>query len=117
MLEVCQAARPNGETRMMAGPPFPVSTRSHSETSTKAPAVGDRIYCRYKDHVHFHRSGPDVMAPQIRECWGILHYACREYVIVVWDRDTGPPSLKGRDGKASGLVILREEIQELRRLS
>ncbi len=35
--------------------------------------------------------------------------------MVSWDRDAGPPGLKGGDPKASGLVILRGEILDLRR--
>lgn len=77
----------------------------------------DLVHVLYRDHLLFHRSDPDVMAPQIRECWGRLHYACDEYVIVVWDRDAGPPTLKGGDPKADGLLILRPNILELRRLN
>jgi hypothetical protein len=39
-----------------------------------------------------------------------------DYVIICWDRDAGAPTLKGGDPKASGLLILRSDIGELRRL-
>jgi hypothetical protein len=55
------------------------------------------------------------MKPQIREAVGWLVYDCEDYIIIAWDRDAGPPTLKG-DPKASGLVILKPEIRELREL-
>jgi len=56
------------------------------------------------------------MKPQIRECVGWLVYAGEDYIIICWDRDAGPPTLKGGDPKASGLVILRLGILELKKL-
>jgi len=73
------------------------------------------VRATYRDHVHFHRSSPLAMAPQVRECVGWLVYNSPEYVVVCWDRDASPPALKGGDPKASGLVILRTDILELRR--
>jgi len=77
---------------------------------------GTIVYVRYRDHVLYHRGDPALMKPQIRECVGWLVYDCSEYIIVCWDRDAGPPTLKGGDPKASGLVILRPEILELRKV-
>lgn len=75
------------------------------------------IYVRYKDHVIYHRSSPEAMVPQVRECIGWLIYESPDYVVISWDRDAGPPTLKGGDPKASGLVLLRGGILELRRLN
>jgi hypothetical protein len=74
------------------------------------------VYVRYCDHVLFHRSDPLTMAPQVRETIGWLVHEAGDYVIISWDRDAGPPTLRGGDPKASGLVILRSDILELRRL-
>jgi hypothetical protein len=74
------------------------------------------IYVRYRDHVLYHRSDPVSLRPQVRECVGWLVYNCAEYIIMSWDRDAEPPTLKGGDPKASGLVVLRSDILELRRL-
>lgn len=74
------------------------------------------VYVRYRDHVLYHRSDPVSLRPQVRECVGWLVYDCAEYIIVSWDRDAEPPTLKGGDPKASGLVVLRSDILELRRL-
>jgi hypothetical protein len=74
------------------------------------------VYVRYRDHVLYHRSDPVSLRPQVRECVGWLVYDCAEYIIMSWDRDAEPPTLKGGDPKASGLVVLRSDILELRRL-
>ena len=74
---------------------------------------GNIVYCKYKDHVAFFRSEPNTIAPQIRECVGWLVHETSDYVVVSLDRDAGPPTLKGGDGKADGRVILRREILEL----
>jgi len=72
------------------------------------------VYVRYRDHVIYHRGSPEAMRPQIREAVGWLVHDCGEYVIICWDRDAGPPTLKGGDPKASGLVVLRTDILEMK---
>ncbi len=76
--------------------------------------VGCKVYVRYRDHVMFARTSPDIMSPQTRERIGWLVYDGSDYVIVVSDRDSGPATLKGGDSKADGLVILRSCILELK---
>lgn len=71
---------------------------------------------RYRDHVLYHRIDPLTLKPQVRETVGWLVYEAPEYVVISWDRDAGPPALKGGDPKASGLIVLRNDILELRRL-
>ena len=74
------------------------------------------MFVRYLDHVLYHRSDPLAVVPQTRECVGWLIHEHKDYVIICWDRDAGPPTLKGGDPKASGLVLLRPDILELRRI-
>jgi hypothetical protein len=74
------------------------------------------IFVRYLDHVQFNRASALAMAPQIRETIGWIVYECQEYIIVSWDRDSGPKTLQGGDPKASGLVLLKSDIIELERL-
>ncbi len=71
------------------------------------------IFVRYRDHVLYSRSSPEAMAPQVRESVGWLVYECEQYVIIAWDRDAEPPTLKGGDAKASGAVVLKTDILEL----
>jgi hypothetical protein len=80
-------------------------------------AKGERlVFVRYLDHVLYNRSIPAAMEPQVRESIGWLVYECDQYVILAWDRDAEPPTLKGGDPKASGVVVLKTDILELRRL-
>ena len=71
------------------------------------------IYVRYLDHVLYNRSSALLMDPQTREAVGWLVYDCDLYIILSWDRDAGPPTLKGGDPKASGLVLLKSDIVRL----
>ncbi len=43
-------------------------------------------------------------------------YECEQYVTLSWDCDSGPPTLRGGDPKATGLVILKSDILEFKRL-
>lgn len=54
------------------------------------------------------------MSPQVREAVGWLVYNCDQYLTITWDRDAKPPTLKGGDPKASGLVLLKSDILELK---
>lgn len=74
------------------------------------------VYIRYSDHVVFSRSSACVMNPLLREAIGWLVYECETYVTIVWDRDAGRPTLKGGDPKASGIVLLKTDIQKLTKL-
>lgn len=78
--------------------------------------TGGLVYVRYKDHVLYHRSKALAMAPQMRETIGWLVYECPDYITISWDRDAGSPTLKGGDPKASGLVVLKSDILELKRI-
>ncbi len=55
------------------------------------------------------------MKPQERETVGWLVYECDQYVTIAWDQDSEPPTLRGGDPKASGLVILKTDITKLER--
>ena len=75
------------------------------------------VYVRYNDHAHFHQSSAMIMAPIVREAIGWLVYECDQYITLVFDRDDRPPTLKGSvDPKASGLVLLRSDLVEFKKL-
>jgi hypothetical protein len=86
------------------------------ETSCFPSEFMGLIFVRYLDHVIFNRASALVMKPQIRETVGWLVYECDYYITLTWDRDAEPPTLIGGDSKASGLVLLKTDIQELKRL-
>ncbi len=83
---------------------------------TRALLSGRFVLAKYRDHVLYHRSNPDDVMPHTRECIGWMVYECPEYIVIAWDRDSGPPRIRGGDPKASGMVLLRGDILELRRL-
>lgn len=74
------------------------------------------VYVRYRDHVLYHRTNPGIVKPQIREAVGWLVYNCANYIVLCWDRSADPPTLKGGDPNASGLVIVHSDIIELQEL-
>lgn len=76
----------------------------------------DLVAVRYLDHVLYHRASALAMKPQVREAVGWLLYACDEYVTLTWDCDAEPPTVRGGDPKASGLVLISTDILELTRL-
>ena len=87
--------------------------RYGEEATTARPK--SLVYVRYRDHVLYHRGDPTATKPQTRECVGWLVYEGNDYVTLCWDRDAGAPTLRGGDPKASGLVVLRSDILELKR--
>ncbi len=76
----------------------------------------DLVFVTYQDHVLFNRSSALAVRPQVREAVGWLVYDCDCYVTISWDRDAEPPTLKGGDAKASGLVLLKTDIIKLTKL-
>ena len=74
------------------------------------------IFVRYVDHVLYHRTSALSIQPQVRETVGWLLYECEQYVTLTWDRDAEPPTLKGGDPKASGMVLLKSDILVLKKL-
>jgi hypothetical protein len=74
------------------------------------------VVVTYVDHVIFSRSSPLACQPQVRTAVGWLSYECSWYLTITWDYDVSPPTIKGGDPKASGLVLLKSDILELSKL-
>jgi hypothetical protein len=74
------------------------------------------IFVRYLDYVLYNRASALAMKPQSREAVGWLVYECEQYITLTWDRDAEPPTLKGGDPKASGLVLLKSDVLEMKKL-
>ena len=94
---------------------------SQSETLQKEPQLSCAefkgvIFVRYLDHVLYNRSSALFMKPQVRKAIGWLIYECDQYITLTWDSDDEPPTLHAGDPKASGLVLLRSDILELKKL-
>ncbi|MCL1970467.1 MAG: hypothetical protein FWF66_03285 [Candidatus Bathyarchaeota archaeon] len=85
-------------------------------TVTSTDVFKDVIFVRYQDHVVFNRADPLMMYPQVREAVGWLVYECEHYVTLKYDMDADPPKLKCETQKASGLVVLKSNILEMKKL-
>jgi hypothetical protein len=91
-------------------------TNGNLEVACVPEEFGGLIFVRYLDHVLFNRLPAWAMKPQVREAVGWLVYECEYYLTLTWDRDAEPHTLKGGDPKASGIVLLKSDIQELKKL-
>jgi hypothetical protein len=74
------------------------------------PAFEKVVFVQYRDHVMYNRSSAFLVQPQTREVIGWLVYEAETYIIISYDRDSGPPTLHGGDPKASGLVLLKSDV-------
>jgi len=83
---------------------------------SKETKLKELAFVRYVDHVLYHRTSALSMQPQVRETVGWLLYECEQYVTITWDQDADPPTLKGGDPKASGMVLLKSDILVLKKL-
>lgn len=75
------------------------------------------VHVRYRDHVLYHRGNPELFSPQIRECVGWLIREEEEFIVLGWDADRDQLTPKTGDSKWSGLVLLRSDILEMRRVA
>jgi hypothetical protein len=76
--------------------------------------VSSLVYVRYMDHVLFRNAEPEKQAPIIQEAWGILDCDTEDYIRLVMARYPEPSSDGDRIVKATGLVILKKTILEMR---
>ena len=80
------------------------------------PTTSEVVFVRYRDHLMFHRGAAETLNVAIRETLGWLVYECDDYITVTNNKDAKPPTVKGEDPKASGIVVLRETILTFVRL-
>ena len=77
--------------------------------------VSSLVYVRYVDHVLFRDMDPTHARPFTRECVGWLDYEDSETVRIVWERFAMPDPPNEAKPRATGLVILKKTILEMRR--
>jgi len=77
---------------------------------------GNLVYVRYRDHVLYRRTDPETMRPQVREAVGWLHKENGEAVWILWDRGVSNLPHERVRPEESGLVLLKADVLELRRL-
>jgi hypothetical protein len=78
---------------------------------------GSLVYVRYQDHVLFRNVDPESAKPIVQEAWGQLQYEDPEYVrlIVAHYQESNNDGKQAR--KATGLVIVKSTILEMRRIA
>ena len=77
---------------------------------------GSIVYVRYRDHVLFRDVDPRAYKPFIREAVGWLDYQDEEYLRIVWERFAMPDPPNEPKPRATGLVILRAALVEVRKI-
>ena len=80
------------------------------------PRLGSIVYVKYKDHVLFHRSNPRFHHPSIQEAVGWLERDEEEWLQIVWNRSYVPNPLECKHQLGSGLIILKNDVVELREI-
>ena len=74
------------------------------------------VFVRYIDHVAFGKGLTICHPTPSKGNYWVDVYENNQYITIVNDRESGPPTLKGGDPKASGLVLLKSDILELKKL-
>ena len=75
------------------------------------------FYVRYRDHVLFKDVDPSAFGPFVRETIGWLEFEGADFVRLVWERSVENGENPTIKQKATGLVILKSDILEMRRLT
>jgi hypothetical protein len=66
--------------------------------------------------VLFRDVDPSLYRPFTRECIGWLDYENEEYIRLIWERYAMPNPPNESKPKATGLVILKKSILEMRKI-
>jgi hypothetical protein len=74
------------------------------------------VYLRYIDHVLFRNTNPCLLQPALRETVGWLFKENEQAVWILWDRSVKPLPHERTPAKESGLVLLKSDIVEMRKL-
>lgn len=78
--------------------------------------LGEVLYVRYLDHVLFKDVDPNVFKPFVRETIGWLDHEDGDFIRLIWERFAEPMPNGEAKQRASGLVIMKSSILELRRV-
>jgi len=78
--------------------------------------AGQLVYIRYLDHVLFKDADATQYRPWSRETCGWLDYENEECVRIVWERFAMPDPPNEAKPRATGLVIMKSAVLEMRRI-
>jgi len=87
------------------------------ELQPRLTPLGSLVLVRYLDHVLFKDVDPSLCVPWTRETIGWLDYEDSNHLRLVWERFSMPDPPRESKPRATGLVILKKAIVELRRIS
>ena len=79
--------------------------------------AGCLVYIRYRDHLLFRNANSSLYRPAIRETVGWLIKENGSAVWILWDRSVKPLPHKRVPTSESGLVILKSDILEMRKIA
>jgi len=77
---------------------------------------GALVYVQYLDHVLFRDADPELQRPVEKETVGWLDHEEEGHIRLVWERYMAPPSMRSGSPRGTGLIILRADVLEMRRL-
>jgi hypothetical protein len=90
--------------------------KSTDDVIEQMPLMKELTYIKYLDHVLFRNVNPDAYGPFVRETVGWVVQEGKDYIKLIWERSTDRLGKESRQA-ATGLVILKSAIIELKRLS
>jgi (2Fe-2S) ferredoxin len=76
---------------------------------------GSLVYVKYLDHCWFRNVDPKLAKPVVQEAWGLLEEETPDHVKLIASSYTDPTARRNAS-RATGLVILRSTVIELRSL-
>jgi len=79
--------------------------------------VSRLVYIRYRDHILFRNADPGLYQPAIRECVGWVLKENDDAVWILWDRSVEPLPHERFPASESGLVILKSDILEMKKIA
>ena len=82
-----------------------------------SPRIGSLVCVRYLDHVLFRDADPSQYRPWAREAVGWLDYEDQESIRIIWERFAMPDPPNEAKPRATGLVILKKTIVEVRKVA
>ncbi|MCW4047895.1 MAG: hypothetical protein NWE99_10135 [Candidatus Bathyarchaeota archaeon] len=85
-------------------------------STRKQENADDFVYVLYLDHVLFRNADAGLFKPVLRETVGWLHRETADAIWVLWERSVKPLPHERSPATDSGLVLLRSDIVEMRRL-
>lgn len=90
--------------------------KRHNNNPSERINAGDIVYMRYRDHVLFRNTNHALYKPALRETVGWLQKESTEAVWILWERSLEPLPHERNPAKESGLVLLKSDVIEIRRL-